>query len=109
MQRVRRALTFRLSRRLPSSRRKLLRDGAAAQYGSDAIAGVLNFVLRDDAEGMTFEARTGEFTEGDGTLLQFMGNVGLPLGDDGFLKHHGYLDGTGPDEPFHAAYGTPQR
>ena len=65
---------------------EVLRDGAAAQYGSDAIAGVLNFVLRDDAEGMTFEARTGEYTEGDGTMMQFMGNIGLPLGDDGFFN-----------------------
>ena len=65
---------------------EVLRDGAAAQYGSDAIAGVLNFVLRDDAEGMTFEARTGEYTEGDGTMLQLMGNIGLPLGDDGFFN-----------------------
>ncbi|MDH5345917.1 MAG: TonB-dependent receptor, partial [Gammaproteobacteria bacterium] len=65
---------------------EVLRDGASAQYGSDAIAGVMNFVLRDDADGMTLEARTGEFAEGDGTLLQLMGNIGLPLGDDGFLN-----------------------
>jgi iron complex outermembrane receptor protein len=65
---------------------EVLRDGASAQYGSDAIAGVMNFVLRDDAQGMTFEARTGEFTEGDGTLVQFMGNAGFALGDDGFFN-----------------------
>lgn len=65
---------------------EVLRDGASAQYGSDAIAGVINFVLRDDAEGMTFEARTGEYSEGDGNMVQLMGNVGLPLGDDGFIN-----------------------
>jgi len=65
---------------------EVLRDGASAQYGSDAIAGVLNFALRDDADGMTFEARTGEFTEGDGTLVQFMGNAGFALGNDGFIN-----------------------
>jgi len=65
---------------------EVLRDGAAAQYGSDAIAGVLNFVLREESEGITLEARTGEFAEGDGTLTQFMGNIGLPLGDDGFVN-----------------------
>lgn len=65
---------------------EVLRDGASAQYGSDAIAGVMNFVLRDDADGMTFEARTGEFAEGDGTLVQLTGNVGMPLGDDGFIN-----------------------
>ncbi len=65
---------------------EILRDGAAAQYGSDAIAGVMNFILKDAADGMTLEARTGEFMEGDGTLLQLMGNIGLPLGDDGFIN-----------------------
>ena len=65
---------------------EILRDGAAAQYGSDAIAGVINFQLNDSAEGMSLEARTGEFAEGDGDLVQFMGNIGLPLGDDGFLN-----------------------
>ncbi|NKB33683.1 MAG: TonB-dependent receptor plug domain-containing protein [Pseudomonadales bacterium] len=65
---------------------EVLRDGAAAQYGSDAIAGVINFVLNDSNEGMSFEARTGEFGEGDGELTQYMGNIGLPLGDDGFIN-----------------------
>ena len=65
---------------------EVLRDGASAQYGSDAIAGVMNFVLRDDADGMTVEARTGEFSEGDGQLFQIMGNAGFPLGDDGFIN-----------------------
>ena len=65
---------------------EILRDGAAAQYGSDAIAGVINFVLKDDPDGFSLEARTGEFGEGDGTMTQFMGNVGLPLGDDGFAN-----------------------
>lgn len=65
---------------------EILRDGAAAQYGSDAIAGVINFVLKDDRDGMTLEARTGEFGEGDGGLIQYMGNIGLPLGDNGFMN-----------------------
>lgn len=65
---------------------EVLRDGAAAQYGSDAIAGVLNFVLKDDADGFTLEARTGEYAEGDGTLTQFATNFGLPLGNDGFAN-----------------------
>ena len=65
---------------------EVLRDGASAQYGSDAIAGVLNFVLKDDNSGMTFEARTGEYSEGDGALVQFAGNAGFALGDDGFFN-----------------------
>ena len=65
---------------------EVLRDGASAQYGSDAIAGVLNFVLRDDADGFTIEARTGEFFEGDGTMTGLSANGGFPLGDDGFAN-----------------------
>jgi iron complex outermembrane receptor protein len=65
---------------------EVLRDGAAAQYGSDAIAGVMNFVLRDDASGLDIDARTGEFMEGDGTMYQLSANAGIALGDDGFLN-----------------------
>jgi len=65
---------------------EILRDGAAAQYGSDAIAGVMNFVLRDDADGFTAEVRSGEYYEGDGTLFQFAANGGFALGSDGFAN-----------------------
>lgn len=65
---------------------EVLRDGASAQYGSDAIAGVINFTLRDDAEGMSVEARTGEFLKGDGTLVQLAANAGFPLGENGFAN-----------------------
>ena len=65
---------------------ELLRDGAAAQYGSDAIAGVLNLRLRDASEGVRLETRAGEYFEGDGRLTQVAANVGLPLTRDGFLN-----------------------
>ena len=65
---------------------EVLRDGAAALYGSDAIAGVIGFQLNDAAEGMSLEVRTGESGEGDGGLTQVQGNIGLPLGDNGFLN-----------------------
>ena len=65
---------------------EVLRDGAAALYGSDAIAGVIGFQLNDSAEGMSLEVRTGESGEGDGGLTQVQGNIGMPLGDDGFLN-----------------------
>ena len=65
---------------------EVLRDGAAAQYGSDAIAGVLNFVLRDDTDGFTVEARAGEYYEGDGALVQVGANAGFALGDSGFAN-----------------------
>ncbi len=65
---------------------EVLRDGAAAQYGSDAIAGVMNFVLKDDSEGGSLTARHGQYYEGDGTTTEVSGNVGMPLTDDGFAN-----------------------
>jgi iron complex outermembrane receptor protein len=65
---------------------QVLRDGAAAQYGSDAIAGVINFQLKDAADGAAFEARYGQYYEGDGATSQLAGNMGLPLGADGFAN-----------------------
>ena len=90
---------------------EVLRDGAAAQYGSDAIAGVMNFQLKDAREGGSLEFRTGGFLDanpgnpstcgsgiagdiqhscngigGHGQALSVAGNVGLPLGSTGFLN-----------------------
>jgi iron complex outermembrane receptor protein len=65
---------------------EVLRDGAAAQYGSDAIAGVMNFVLKDDADGGSFSVKQGEFYEGDGATSTFAGNIGMPLTRDGFVN-----------------------
>ncbi len=90
---------------------EVLRDGAAAQYGSDAIAGVMNFQLKDSSSGGSLEVRTGAFfdanpgdtstcgagivgdikhscngIDGHGRTLTVAGNVGLPLGENGFLN-----------------------
>lgn len=65
---------------------EVLRDGAAAQYGSDAIAGVINFVLKDDADGGSLEARYGSYFEGDGDMTVLAGNIGMPLTKDGFAN-----------------------
>ena len=65
---------------------EVLRDGAAAQYGSDAIAGVMNFQLKDANSGGTLEFDTGTFQEGDGEAFNVAGNVGLPLGATGFAN-----------------------
>jgi iron complex outermembrane receptor protein len=65
---------------------EVLRDGAAAQYGSDAVAGVINFVLNDSAEGGTIKVKKGEFSEGDGATTVVMGNFGMPLTDAGFMN-----------------------
>ena len=45
---------------------EVLRDGAAAQYGSDAIAGVINIVLKDGSEGGKAAINYGQYSEGDG-------------------------------------------
>lgn len=68
---------------------EVLRDGAAAQYGSDAIAGVINFILKDNSEGGSLTIDSGEFFEGDGAQTTVQGNIGLPLGDAGFLSLSG--------------------
>ena len=90
---------------------EVLRDGAAAQYGSDAIAGVLNFQLKDDPSGGSFEIQSGAFLDnnpgdpgtcgdgiigdikhscngigGHGRTFSVAGNVGVPLGEDGFAN-----------------------
>lgn len=67
---------------------EVLRDGAAAQYGSDAIAGVMNFSLRDDAEGGAIDFRHGEYSEGagDGATSTLSVNKGFALGADGYLN-----------------------
>jgi iron complex outermembrane receptor protein len=65
---------------------EVLRDGAAAQYGSDAIAGVINFQLKDDSEGGSLSVRRGEYYEGDGTQTVVDGNIGLPFTEDGFAN-----------------------
>jgi iron complex outermembrane receptor protein len=67
---------------------EVLRDGAAAQYGSDAIAGVMNFILRTDSDGAEVEAKYGQFYEGDGTSYQVAGNFGLGLGETARVLLH---------------------
>ena len=85
---------------IPSSALKqveVLRDGAAAQYGSDAIAGVINFILNDADHGANVEARYGGYYAGDGATYAISGNVGLPLTSNGFFNfsfEYGESDAT---------------
>ncbi|MCY4534933.1 MAG: TonB-dependent receptor, partial [Bryobacterales bacterium] len=72
---------------------EVLRDGASAQYGSDAIAGVLNFTLKDAPSGGSVEVRAGTFQGGDipdrgpdGQSITYAANVGMPLGEGGFAN-----------------------
>jgi len=67
------------------ARIEVLRDGAAAQYGSDAIAGVINIVLRSDSQGGAVTATAGVTEDGDGQSEVVTGRIGLPLGQDGFV------------------------
>ncbi len=63
---------------------EVLREGAASQYGSDAIAGVINIVLKDDASGVSAATLLGRTSRGDGLRLFTSANAGVPLGDGFF-------------------------
>ena len=65
---------------------EVLRDGASAQYGSDAIAGVINLVLRSDPDSRELQIKTGQYFEGDGQRTYLSGNAGIPLQDTGFVN-----------------------
>ena len=65
---------------------EVLRDGAAAQYGSDAIAGILNFKLREDREGLEVQTSYGQNYHGDGDKVDIAANLGLPLTESGFAN-----------------------
>ncbi|MDB5454410.1 MAG: TonB-dependent receptor, partial [Caulobacteraceae bacterium] len=69
---------------------EVLRDGASAQYGSDALAGVVNIILKKAPEGGSLTALYGKTGEGDGETGQLSGNIGFSLGDKG-----GYINLTG--------------
>src|SRR5688572_13016852 len=106
---------------------EVLRDGASAQYGSDAIAGVINLRLRDAREGGATSLTYGEYNtdvatergqrkETDGTTMTASGWVGLPLGEQGFLTlsgefrdrdptSRGDFDNRVPGSPITSRYG----
>ena len=65
---------------------EVLRDGASAQYGSDAIAGVLNFMLKDAPKGGVVEARWGQYYQGDGGTYTIATNIGLAPIESGFAN-----------------------
>jgi iron complex outermembrane receptor protein len=62
---------------------EVLRDGASAQYGSDAIAGVVNIVLKGSGEGGSIALTGGQYSAGDGRTAQLSGDVGIKLGENG--------------------------
>ncbi|MCW1383569.1 TonB-dependent receptor [Novosphingobium sp. KCTC 2891] len=76
---------------------EVLEQGAAAQYGSDAIAGVINIILKDDAEGGEFQATAGQNYKTGGETLGASANLGVKVGKAGFLNlslFHRYHDFT---------------
>ena len=64
---------------------EVLRDGAAAQYGSDAIAGVINFKMKDASEGGQVQVQYGEYFEGEQSV-KVGANAGFGVGDSGFIN-----------------------
>lgn len=103
---------------LPSSsisRIEILRDGAAAQYGSDAIAGVINILLKDNGEGGSASATYGQYSKHGGNddkvgqNFQLNFDQGFKLGDDSFIRVSGnfnkqnYTNHLGPTLPCEAA------
>lgn len=82
---------------------EVLRDGAAAQYGSDAIAGIVNLALKDSDEGGSIGLTTGLNKEGDGFTIKASINQGLKIGDGGFLNYtleYFGTDGTNRSDPY---------
>jgi len=73
---------------------EIMTGGASSVYGSDAVAGVVNFVLKDDFEGVEFEGQYGESSEGDDESRQFSFTSGLTTGDGKgqAMFHLGYSD-----------------
>ena len=87
---------------------EVLRDGASAQYGSDAIAGVINFILKDASDGFSVSVDSGEFSEGDGAQTTVQANLGLPLGNSGFINLSAEIneaDATSRSEQYCESYG----
>jgi iron complex outermembrane receptor protein len=65
---------------------EVLRDGAAAQYGSDAIAGVINIVLKSNASGGDVDLSGGGYSDGGGATYHVLANEGFTIGQQGFLN-----------------------
>lgn len=89
------------------ARVEVLRDGASAQYGSDAIAGVVNIVLKGSEGGGSLAVDFGRYSAGDGSQFQISGDTGVRFADDrGFVHVAGQLgqqnatNRAGPFQPY---------
>ena len=83
---------------------EVLQDGAAAQYGTDAIAGVINIIQKRNSSGGSLSSTLGAYYKGDGRTGDVSANLGLGGSSGGYLnltgeyRHHGYSDRGGPDQ-----------
>ena len=86
---------------------EVLRDGAAAQYGSDAIAGIVNLSLKSDDDGGSIGVTTGLNEEGDGFTIKTSLNHGLPLGSAGGFINYTFeyfaTEGTNRSDAYNGA------
>ena len=86
------------------ARIEVLQDGAAAQYGSDAIAGVINIILKQDADGGSVDLLAGQYFEGDGDTGEVSFNAGFAPAQGAFVnisaltRYHSYSNRGGPDQ-----------
>ncbi len=93
---------------------EVLRDGAAAQYGSDAIAGVINIILKGGAEHGSANVTYGEYSKGDGQTVHGGADGGFKLGSKGWVHlsanfmHQDPTNRAGPDtrHPTDPTYNT---
>jgi iron complex outermembrane recepter protein len=92
---------------------EILRDGAAAQYGSDAIAGVINIILKANAPD-ELSLEVGQTAKGDGNLINLNGTHNFEWGDNGFLqlaaefRDRGYTNRSLPDARVQYFAGDPK-
>ncbi len=89
---------------------EVLTEGAAAQYGSDAIAGVINIILKKNNSGGTVDATYGRFFDGGGNTGKVEANAGFAPTDNSFfnvtaqIANHGHTDRGNPDPRTEPAY-----
>lgn len=90
----------------------VLQDGASAQYGSDAIAGVINIVLKNADHGGSFDVTSGQYYKGDGKTAATALNLGFKLGDRGFVnvtgeyKFHDWSQRCGADYRVYSSFAA---
>lgn len=90
---------------------EVLQDGAAAQYGSDAIGGVINIILKHTDQGGSFSATGGQYYAGDGDTGSWSANNGFAFGEHGFVNvtveqdYHDFSQRGGPDARYYYANG----